>query len=78
MAWRSSGTTNEEMVDKLCHYHIITSPFVESSFRAVDRLLFVPPVSQKQDIQCNRTLSLRVCVFHDTHESTKSVVVCDV
>lgn len=42
MAWRSSGTNNAEMVDKLKQYGVITSKHVEEGFRKVDRKFFVP------------------------------------
>jgi len=42
MAWRSSGTTNDEMVDNLKRFQVISSIEVEAGFRSVDRRLFVP------------------------------------
>lgn len=42
MAWRSSGTNNTEMVDKLKRFGVITSDHVEQGFRSVDRKFFVP------------------------------------
>ncbi|KAK1736274.1 protein-L-isoaspartate(D-aspartate) O-methyltransferase [Skeletonema marinoi] len=42
MAWRSSGTNNTEMVDKLKRFGVITSEHVEEAFRRVDRKFFVP------------------------------------
>mmetsp|Transcript_5011 Transcript_5011/g.7275 ORF Transcript_5011/g.7275 Transcript_5011/m.7275 type:complete len:552 (-) Transcript_5011:59-1714(-) len=42
MAWRSSGTNNTEMVDKLKRFGVITSEHVERAFRRVDRKFFVP------------------------------------
>jgi len=42
MAWRSSGSTNDEMVDNLKRFHVISSPDVEAAFRNVDRKWFVP------------------------------------
>jgi len=42
MAWRSSGTDNTEMVDKLTRFGVITSDHVENGFRRVDRKFFVP------------------------------------
>ncbi|KAG7352756.1 protein-L-isoaspartateD-aspartate O-methyltransferase PCMT [Nitzschia inconspicua] len=42
MAWRSSGTTNDEMVDNLKRFRVITSAPVEAGFRNVDRKYFVP------------------------------------
>lgn len=42
MAWRSSGTTNDEMVDNLKRFQVISSTDVENGFRNVDRKLFVP------------------------------------
>mmetsp|Transcript_22890 Transcript_22890/g.49874 ORF Transcript_22890/g.49874 Transcript_22890/m.49874 type:complete len:496 (+) Transcript_22890:111-1598(+) len=46
MAWRSSGTTNDEMVDNLKRFQVISSPEVEVAFRSVDRRLFVPKSCQ--------------------------------
>jgi len=46
MAWRSSGTTNDEMVDNLKRFQVITSVEVEAAFRSVDRELFVPKSSR--------------------------------
>ncbi|CAB9506930.1 Protein-L-isoaspartate O-methyltransferase domain-containing protein [Seminavis robusta] len=43
MAWRSSGTTNDEMVDNLKRFGVISTPAVEEAFRQVDRAFFVPP-----------------------------------
>jgi len=42
MAWRSSGTNNTEMVDKMKRFGIISSDHVERGFRRVDRKFFVP------------------------------------
>lgn len=42
MAWRSSGSNNTEMVDKLKRFGVITSDTVEEGFRGVDRKFFVP------------------------------------
>lgn len=42
MAWRSSGTNNTEMVDKLTRFGVITSDHVETGFRRVDRKFYVP------------------------------------
>lgn len=42
MAWRSSGTTNDEMVNNLKRFGVIHSLAVEEGFRAVDRRFFVP------------------------------------
>ncbi|KAL7580248.1 hypothetical protein ACA910_012985 [Epithemia clementina (nom. ined.)] len=42
MAWRSSGTNNDEMVDNLKRFGVIHSPAVEEAFRGVDRRFFVP------------------------------------
>jgi len=42
MAWRSSGSSNTDMVDKLKQYGVIKSNHVEEGFRNVDRKLFVP------------------------------------
>eukprot|EP00540_Astrosyne_radiata_P004000 CAMPEP_0116841026 /NCGR_PEP_ID=MMETSP0418-20121206/10691_1 /TAXON_ID=1158023 /ORGANISM="Astrosyne radiata, Strain 13vi08-1A" /LENGTH=516 /DNA_ID=CAMNT_0004471397 /DNA_START=64 /DNA_END=1614 /DNA_ORIENTATION=+ len=42
MAWRSSGTTNDEMVDNLKRFGVISSEAVEQGFRNVDRKFFVP------------------------------------
>eukprot|EP00590_Aulacoseira_subarctica_P007705 CAMPEP_0172418464 /NCGR_PEP_ID=MMETSP1064-20121228/4943_1 /TAXON_ID=202472 /ORGANISM="Aulacoseira subarctica , Strain CCAP 1002/5" /LENGTH=527 /DNA_ID=CAMNT_0013157409 /DNA_START=99 /DNA_END=1682 /DNA_ORIENTATION=+ len=43
MAWRSSGSNNEEMVDNLKKFGAIRSPAVEQAFRSVDRKHFLPP-----------------------------------
>lgn len=48
MAWRSSGTTNDEMVDNLKRFSVISSPIVERGFRSVDRRFFVP--KEREDI----------------------------
>ncbi|GKY90528.1 hypothetical protein MPSEU_000026500 [Mayamaea pseudoterrestris] len=42
MAWRSSGSNNDEMVSNLKRFGVIASPAVEEAFRAVDRRFFVP------------------------------------
>lgn len=42
MAWRSSGTTNHEMVNNLKRFQVISSAEVEAGFRSVDRRFFVP------------------------------------
>jgi len=42
MAWRSSGTNNTDMVDKLKRFGVITSDHVEEGLRRVDRKFFVP------------------------------------
>jgi protein-L-isoaspartate O-methyltransferase len=42
MAWRSSGSNNTEMVDKLKRFGVITSEHVEEGFRSVDRKFYVP------------------------------------
>mmetsp|Transcript_19877 Transcript_19877/g.29871 ORF Transcript_19877/g.29871 Transcript_19877/m.29871 type:complete len:497 (+) Transcript_19877:124-1614(+) len=42
MAWRSSGSTNDELVDNLKRFSIVSSPAVERGFRNVDRKYFVP------------------------------------
>lgn len=42
MAWRSSGTTNDEMVDKMKRFEVISTPAIETGFRQVDRKFFVP------------------------------------
>mmetsp|Transcript_26800 Transcript_26800/g.39653 ORF Transcript_26800/g.39653 Transcript_26800/m.39653 type:complete len:494 (+) Transcript_26800:103-1584(+) len=42
MAWRSSGSTNDELIDNLKRFSIISSPAVERGFRNVDRKYFVP------------------------------------
>ncbi|CAJ1962717.1 unnamed protein product [Cylindrotheca closterium] len=47
MAWRSSGSTNDEMVNNLKRFGLISSIAVENAFRNVDRSLFVPE-SDKQ------------------------------
>jgi len=44
MAWRSSGTNNDEMVDNLKRFGVITVDAVESGFRNVDRKYFVPKI----------------------------------
>lgn len=46
MAWRSSGTNNAEMVDKLKRYGVISNDHVEGGFRRVDRKFFVPRGSE--------------------------------
>eukprot|EP00543_Licmophora_paradoxa_P005520 CAMPEP_0202442050 /NCGR_PEP_ID=MMETSP1360-20130828/1538_1 /ASSEMBLY_ACC=CAM_ASM_000848 /TAXON_ID=515479 /ORGANISM="Licmophora paradoxa, Strain CCMP2313" /LENGTH=473 /DNA_ID=CAMNT_0049057293 /DNA_START=98 /DNA_END=1519 /DNA_ORIENTATION=- len=43
MAWRSSASTNDEMVDNLKSFQVITTNIVEQGFRNVDRSYFVPP-----------------------------------
>lgn len=42
MAWRSSGTNNTDMVNKLKQFGVIKSTHVEAGFRNVDRKFFVP------------------------------------
>uniref|UniRef100_A0A7S1FZ34 Protein-L-isoaspartate(D-aspartate) O-methyltransferase n=1 Tax=Corethron hystrix TaxID=216773 RepID=A0A7S1FZ34_9STRA len=42
MAWRSSGISNDEMIDCLKGFGIISSPCVISALRKVDRGLFIP------------------------------------
>jgi len=42
MAWRSGGTNNDEMVDNLKRFGVISTETVERGFRAVDRKFFVP------------------------------------
>lgn len=42
MAWRSSGSTNDEMVNNLKRFGVISSMTVEEGFRNVDRKFFVP------------------------------------
>jgi len=42
MAWRSSGSNNNEMVDNLKRFAVITSQTIEQGFRSVDRKFFVP------------------------------------
>mmetsp|Transcript_38520 Transcript_38520/g.84544 ORF Transcript_38520/g.84544 Transcript_38520/m.84544 type:complete len:333 (-) Transcript_38520:280-1278(-) len=42
MAWRSSGINNNEMIDNLKRFGVISSGVVENGFRAVDRRHFVP------------------------------------
>lgn len=42
MAWRSSGSTNDELIDNLKRFSIVSSPAVERGFRNVDRKYFVP------------------------------------
>jgi len=46
MAWRSSGTNNTEMVDKLKRFGVISRDHVEDGFRRVDRKFFVPGGSE--------------------------------
>jgi len=42
MAWRSSGSNNDEMVDNLKRFAVITGQTIEQGFRNVDRKFFVP------------------------------------
>jgi len=42
MAWQSSGTTNDEMVDNLMRFGVVSSRGIEYGFRHVDRAHFVP------------------------------------
>jgi protein-L-isoaspartate(D-aspartate) O-methyltransferase len=42
MAWRSSGSTNDELVNNLKRFGVISSVSVEEGFRNVDRGFFVP------------------------------------
>merc|ERR550539_279619 len=42
MAWRSSGETNEELVDNMVGNGLISSEEFEEAFRRVDRKHFVP------------------------------------
>ncbi|POS80962.1 hypothetical protein DHEL01_v200635 [Diaporthe helianthi] len=42
MAWRSSGTTNEELVEKLCLNKMIKSDVVKQAFLKVDRGNYAP------------------------------------
>lgn len=46
MAWQSSGTNNEEMVDNMKRFGVIHSDAVVEAFRAVDRRYFVPNTSR--------------------------------
>jgi len=41
-AWRCTGRSNEEMVDKFVHMGVIITSEVEDAFRAVPRGAFVP------------------------------------
>lgn len=42
MAWRSSGSTNEELVEKLCLNNMIKSDVVKQAFLKVDRGNYAP------------------------------------
>ncbi|KAI0118035.1 protein-L-isoaspartate O-methyltransferase [Hypoxylon sp. NC0597] len=42
MAWRSSGTSNEELVENLWRNKLITDPVVKSAFLKVDRAHYAP------------------------------------
>mmetsp|Transcript_47456 Transcript_47456/g.143656 ORF Transcript_47456/g.143656 Transcript_47456/m.143656 type:complete len:129 (+) Transcript_47456:194-580(+) len=42
MAWRSGGSNNDEMVDNLKRFGVISTETVERGFRTVDRRFFVP------------------------------------
>jgi protein-L-isoaspartate O-methyltransferase len=42
MAWRSSGSTNDEMINKLRRFGVISTSTLEQGFRNVDRRFFVP------------------------------------
>lgn len=42
MAWQSSGDTNDEMVDQLQAFGVITQSRVADAFRVIDRKYFVP------------------------------------
>mmetsp|Transcript_2421 Transcript_2421/g.2698 ORF Transcript_2421/g.2698 Transcript_2421/m.2698 type:complete len:85 (-) Transcript_2421:1535-1789(-) len=44
MAWRSSGATNEELIDNLVENGLINNQDIENAFRRVDRKFFVPKV----------------------------------
>jgi protein-L-isoaspartate O-methyltransferase len=48
MAWRSSGKTNEELVDNMVQNGLINNPEVEQGFRRVDRKFFVPKASENE------------------------------
>lgn len=55
MAWRSSGATNEEMVDNLKKFGVISSDFICEGFRNVDRKFFVPN-EQKESAYADQPL----------------------
>mmetsp|Transcript_16045 Transcript_16045/g.39292 ORF Transcript_16045/g.39292 Transcript_16045/m.39292 type:complete len:480 (+) Transcript_16045:123-1562(+) len=55
MAWRSSGSTNDEMVNNLKRFGVISSMTVEDAFRNVDRRFFVPE-SDKQRAYADQPL----------------------
>eukprot|EP00979_Chaetoceros_neogracilis_P008435 scaffold1872_cov268-Chaetoceros_neogracile.AAC.27 len=42
MAWHSSGSSNDELVDNLVENGLIPSEGIASAFRSVDRIYFVP------------------------------------
>ncbi|KAI2622718.1 protein-L-isoaspartate O-methyltransferase [Hypomontagnella submonticulosa] len=42
MAWRSSGTSNTELVENLWRNKLITQPLVKSAFLSVDRAHYAP------------------------------------
>ncbi|KAF3764000.1 protein-L-isoaspartate O-methyltransferase [Cryphonectria parasitica EP155] len=42
MAWLSSGSSNENMVQQLCHHGLITDERVKDAFRKVDRGHYAP------------------------------------
>jgi len=47
MAWRSSGATNEELIDNLVENGLINNQDIENAFRRVDRKFFVPKASER-------------------------------
>ncbi|KAI6088316.1 protein-L-isoaspartate O-methyltransferase [Hypoxylon rubiginosum] len=50
MAWRSSGTSNAELVENLWRNKLITQPLVKSAFLKVDRAHYAPsPSSAYED-----------------------------
>ncbi|OTA65782.1 protein-L-isoaspartate O-methyltransferase [Hypoxylon sp. EC38] len=60
MAWRSSGTSNEELVENLWRNKLITDPVVKSAFLKVDRAHYAPSFPYEdspQPIGHNATIS---------------------
>lgn len=60
MAWRSSGTSNEELVENLWRNKLITDPVVKSAFQKVDRAHYAPSFPYEdspQPIGHNATIS---------------------
>lgn len=57
MAWRSGGTSNDEMVANLKRFGVISSAAVERGFRSVDRKFFVP--QERRDDQAHSDQPLR-------------------